>query len=187
MYFNNLVRTKRLEYMLTFLVGIICFFLIAIFSSILIAWKMTLTNILMFNKKINIIFKFLSIRSRRRKRILTKNRSRRAPLLVVRIVHQFRNFTQNISTSCLLFSYGLMMNNSSYLEVILTVPLHFKCISIFTLLIVVSTEFAFIMVLSNIFIEGQYFAQYLITSTYFCPSHFLHYQKYSIFPVRFYF
>ena len=95
MYFNNLVRTKRLEYMLTFLVGIICFFLIAIFSSILIAWKMTLTNILMFNKKINIIFKFLSIRSRRRKRILTKNRSRRAPLLVVRIVHQFRNFTQN--------------------------------------------------------------------------------------------
>ena len=34
MYFNNLVRTKRLEYMLTFLVGIICFFLIAIFSSI---------------------------------------------------------------------------------------------------------------------------------------------------------
>lgn len=72
MYFNNLVRTKRLEYMLTFLVGIICFFLIAIFSSILITWKMTLTNILMINKKINIIFKFLSIRSRRRKRILTK-------------------------------------------------------------------------------------------------------------------
>ena len=34
----------------------------AIFSSILITWKMTLTNILMFNKKINIIFKFLSIR-----------------------------------------------------------------------------------------------------------------------------
>ena len=29
MYFNNLVRTKRLKYMLTILVGIIGFFLIA--------------------------------------------------------------------------------------------------------------------------------------------------------------
>ena len=74
MYFNNLVGTKRLKRMLTFLVGNIGFFLIAIFSSILIAWKTTSTNILTINKKINIIiiFKLLRIRSGRRKRILTK-------------------------------------------------------------------------------------------------------------------
>ena len=36
MYFNHLVRAKRLKYMLTFLVGVVGFFLITIFIAVLI-------------------------------------------------------------------------------------------------------------------------------------------------------
>ncbi len=54
MYFNHLVGTKRAKYKLTFLVATIGFFLITIFSAVLITWEMTLANILMMNKTIYI-------------------------------------------------------------------------------------------------------------------------------------
>ena len=63
MYFNYFVGTKRLIYILTFLVATTGFFLITIFSAVLITWKVTLANILMINKKINIMFKLLCVRS----------------------------------------------------------------------------------------------------------------------------
>ena len=66
MYFNHLVGAKRLKYMLTFLVGIMGFFLITIFSGVMITWKVTLANILMINKKIDIMFKLLCLRSSQR-------------------------------------------------------------------------------------------------------------------------